>query len=228
MSVLSSLKRRISVARALVGKRCSRTARPCPHADASHADLSAAAVLPPAPSPVPTERAPLRTPLPDVIERVEVIEVDNAEFFVGDLFRRRFNTATFPGFPHHFVALARYADGSLIPLGYCHITSWQGNGLGGGLVIDERRYRRLPPSIRKIIREQGGLADMLLRESTSRMPEDTVAIWAYVGDRQAEKADLKVGFRHTRDPHIMAIWRQPLTDAEKENWLRQVIALGPF
>ncbi|MDR2689930.1 MAG: hypothetical protein LBB76_09265 [Azoarcus sp.] len=165
----------------------------------------------------------------EVVDRVEVVEVDNAEFLVGDLFRRRFNTDTFPEFPHHFVALARCTNGKLIPLGYCHCGEWQGNGLGGGLVIDERHYRRLPPSIRKAIRQDGGLAELLMREAVARMSGDLVAIWGYVGDKQAEKADLRVGFHHTSHPHIMVIWRRPgLTDAEKEDWLRRIIALGPF
>lgn len=158
-----------------------------------------------------------------------VIETDQAEVLVGDLFRRRFNTDSFPEQPCHFVALAKLADGSLLTLGYVHFTLMGEGAMCGGLVMDERHYRKLPPPIRHTIKRAGGVAEILLRESFKLLPDDLIAIWGYVGNKQAEKVDLRVGFEHTDAAHIMVIWKSTeLSASERQFWLDRVVALGPF
>lgn len=158
-----------------------------------------------------------------------IVEVDEAEPFVGDLFRRRFNTSYFPEEPRHFVALATMPDKTKLTLGYVHYAMWRGCALCGGLVIDERHFRRLPTPLRRELHDRGGIAELLLRETFKRLPPDIAAIWGYVGDRQSEKVCLRVGFKRTQSKYLMVIWKNPdLSENEKEKWIKRATEIGPF
>ena len=162
-------------------------------------------------------------------EMLLVMEVDGAEVLVGDLFRRRFRTDSFPNRPRHFVGFYSCLDGSLLPLGYVHHQEWNGNSLCGGLVIDERMYRRIPAMDREVIHGAGGVAEAMLRGSFALLDEGVIAIWAHVGNKQSEKVCLRVGYRRTDSEYVMVIWlRQGLTEAEKAAWVRRVTEHGPF
>ncbi|NLD15350.1 MAG: hypothetical protein GX665_09735 [Gammaproteobacteria bacterium] len=174
---------------------------------------------------VQTETADPQRSLDEIFS---VVEVSNAEFFVGALFRRRFGCDSFPETPRHFVAFFRQRDGSQLALGYVHFEMWQQQALCGGLVIDERAWRHLPTAERALLRQQGGVAELMLRASFDMLPQNLMAIWGYVGDKQAEKVDLRVGFRHTGADKIMVIWRNDPGEQEKQRWLQKIIDLGPF
>lgn len=166
---------------------------------------------------------------PPIEEFFLVEEVDGAENLVGDLFRRRFRTDSFPEVPRHFVAFARMPDRSLLSLGYVHYTMWEGCALCGGLVIDERHYRTLPADMRSGIRQRGGVAELLLRETFDRLRDNTLAIWGHVGDKQSEVVCARVGFRRTPADYVMVVWNRPsVPEAEKAEWIERVVALGPF
>lgn len=186
----------------------------------------------PQPVPSPPEPHPAAEPKPDtrtqLHELLQVTEVDAASFFIHDLFCRRFNTTAAPDFPRHFIAFYRQNDHTYLPLGYVHQSAWEGCYLTGGLVIDERAYRRLPAAHRHIIRAAGGVAECLLRDSFALLGPDVIAIWGYVGDKQAEQVDLRVGFEHTEHPYLMVIWRQELSAAARADWYARALALGPF
>lgn len=158
-----------------------------------------------------------------------VVEVDNAEPIVGGLFRRRFNTDGFPKEPRHFVAFAIKEDGCLLPIGYVHYTMWDGCALCGGLVIDNRHYRRLSTSVRQAIHTAGGIAELLLRQTFARLPKDITAIWGNVGDKQSEKVCLRVGFEKTSRKHLLVVWRDSsLTNEDKACWIDRAYAMTPF
>lgn len=157
-----------------------------------------------------------------------VVEVAEADFLVGDLFRRRFATDSFPASPKHFVAFYRHEDGALLPLGYVHFEIWEGQAMGGGLVIDERAYRRVPAADREAIRARGGVAEAMLRQSFALLPADLVAIWAYIGDALSEKVNRRVGFVPTGERYVRVIWRNEPDEAGKAYWLQRVVEYGPF
>jgi hypothetical protein len=160
---------------------------------------------------------------------MQVIEVDSAEFLVGDLFKRRFNTATFPQEPHHFVAFVKLPNASFLTLGYVHYYPQDEDALCGGLVIDERNYRKLPHDYRTEIKLSGGIAEVLLRASFSKLPKTIKNIWGYVGDPQAEKVDLRVGFEKTHHQYIFVIWGDPeLSEREKNGRIQKIADIGPF
>ncbi|ADJ28516.1 hypothetical protein [Nitrosococcus watsonii] len=167
--------------------------------------------------------------LATVSDAIFVIEVDQAESLVGHLFRRRFNTPTFPREPRHFVAFSKLSDGSLLTLGYVHYTMWEGCALCGGLVIDDRHYRRIGEASRKAIRKAGGVAEILLRASFDLLPDDLTAIWGLVGDKQSAKVCLRVGFVRTESDFLMVVWRDArLTDGQKTEWIKRASQLDPF
>ncbi|HEY2990626.1 MAG TPA: hypothetical protein VGL11_23125 [Candidatus Binatia bacterium] len=160
----------------------------------------------------------------DDILRVE--EVSDADFFVGDLFRRRFHGDP-PNYPRSFVAFYQPVRSQLEAVGFVHYLAFEDSYLCGGLVIDERRYRQMPTEHRKVIKAAGGIAEKMLRVTFGRLAA-APAIWGYVGDALAEKVDLRAGFRHTTHQHIMVCWNKDLPPEEKTQRLARVAALGPF
>jgi hypothetical protein len=180
-------------------------------------------VAAPAPSADDQEDYVAAASIDDII-RIE--EVSDAEFFIGDLFRRRFHGDP-PNYPRHFVAFYQPVRAQLEAVGFVHYLAHEDSYLCGGLVIDERRYRQMPAEHRKVIKGAGGIAEMLLRVTFARLAS-APAIWGYVGDALAEKVDLRAGFRHTEHQHIMVFWNKDLSPEEKEQRLARVVALGPF
>ena len=160
---------------------------------------------------------------------LQVIEVDSAEYLVGNLFKRRFNTETFPQEPFHFVAFAKSKDGSLSTLGYVHYYIDGEDALCGGLVIDNRNYRKLSASDRGAIRDQGGVAQLLLTHSFAKLPNNLVGIWGYVGDKQSKKVCLRSGFETTYHKPILVVWRaSSLTDEQKTLHVKRIESIGAF
>ncbi|WP_341646902.1 hypothetical protein [Thauera sp. SDU_THAU2] len=86
----------------------------------------------------------------------------------------------------------------------------------------------MPTADRQLIRARGGVAELLLGTSIAMLPQDLIGIWGYVGNKQAEKVDLRVGFRHTGAPHVMVIWRNEPDEAGKAHWLQKVVEYGSF
>jgi hypothetical protein len=160
-------------------------------------------------------------------EILHVAEVGRADFLIGDLFERRFGAPP-PELGRHFVAFHKPSSNVLVPIGYVHYSPWETSYMCGGLVIDDRLYRRMEPTHRRVIRESGGIAELLLRESFLRVKPASMAIWGYVGNKQAEMVDLRVGFQHTSHPHVMVIWNVELDEDEKQRWIATVSGLGPF
>jgi hypothetical protein len=181
-------------------------------------------VAPAPPARFEPDEPPIDAKSIDDIIRVE--EISDAEFYAGDLFRRRLGGNP-PNFPTHYVAFYRHGRTRYRPVGYVHYTAFEDTYLCGGLVIDDRLYRRIPASHRKLIKAAGGIAEIMLRQTFARLGA-APAIWGYVGDKQGEEVDVRVGFRHTHHPHVMVVWNRDLPEAEKAARLERVIALGPF
>jgi hypothetical protein len=158
---------------------------------------------------------------------VRVEEVNNARFFVNDLFRRLYNGEDAPDFPRHFVAFYTARQPDFVVLGYIHYTAFEDSWLGGGMVIDNRAYRRLPPHHRAAIKRAGGVSEIMLRY-TFDLLSDAPAIWGYVGDKRAATVDARAGGEHTDAKNVMVVWNKDLSDEEKAARLARVVAHGPF
>jgi hypothetical protein len=162
-------------------------------------------------------------PVVAVAERsgvVAVRELDDATI-AADLFRRKF-AQEIPNFPKHFVALIGEQCA-----GYVHYTPWQDDYLCGGLCIDDRVYRSLNAEQRTWIRERGGIAEIMMRAAHEAL-SDAPVIWGYIGDKQAEAVDRRVGFVPAAEPYLFAIWQHTLTQEQRQARIAEAIKIGPF
>lgn len=156
-------------------------------------------------------------------------EINDARAVAGGLFRRCFGHEI-PDFPRHFVLVYSPPAGSLEPpevVAYVHQTGHGGVYLCGGMCVDERAYRRFPKWLFAEVREQGGLATIVTRESVA-MLGDCAAVFGHVGEPRARAADLRTGFVDTGREHLMVIWRRELGAAERNALVDEVERLGPF
>jgi len=151
---------------------------------------------------------------------IRIVEIDDPAI-AAQLFRRKFGQEI-PQFPRHFVALA--GD---VCAGYVHYTAWQGDYLCGGLCTDDRVYRALSPLQRAWVRERGGIAEIMMRHAHAALA-DGATIWGYIGDKQAEAVDRRVGFEKVAEPYLFAIWQKPISAEGKQRRIAEAMKLGPF
>jgi hypothetical protein len=155
-------------------------------------------------------------------------EVADARGDAGALFRRAFGHEI-PDYPRHFVLLYQpgAASGGRRVVAYVHQTPYREVHLGGGMCVDERAYRGFPRWLFAQVREQGGLATIVTRDSIAMMGESPAA-FGHVGEPRARQADLRTGFVDTGRPHLMVFWRRALPEAEQRRLIDMVEAHGPF
>ncbi len=158
---------------------------------------------------------------PSPIGAVVCVQEIHNPSIAAELFRRKF-AQDIPDFPKHFVAMIGEQCA-----GYVHYTAWQGDYLCGGLCIDDRVYRSLDATQRAWIRERGGIAEIMMRAAHAQLSE-APAIWGYIGDKQAEAVDRRVGFVPVIEPYLFAIWQHDLSDEQKRARAEQALKLGPF
>ena len=171
-----------------------------------------------------TNVAPLQVADPGAIQldhTVRIDELTDAAAIAGPLFRRKFGQEI-PDFPRHFVAMIGGACA-----GYVHYTAWQGDYLCGGLCIDDRAYRTLSADQRDWLRERGGIAEIMMRHAHAALT-DGATIWGYIGDKQAEAVDRRVGFEKVAEPYLFAIWRKPISEEGKRRRISEAVKLGGF
>lgn len=164
-----------------------------------------------------------------VNEFLRIIEVSNAEPYVKNLFLKKFNCSP-PETPNHFVL--QYVDlqqpvKGWISCGYVHYSPYMSYQMCGGLVMDELVYKAMRGKDREIIRRLGGLAEIIMRKTLNQFPE-AEAIWGHVGNKLAEKVDLRVGFVYTDFPHLMVVWQKEFSEEEKFNRSEEISQIGPF
>jgi hypothetical protein len=162
-------------------------------------------------------------------DRLRTWEVNDARVVAGDLFRKSFGHQV-PDFPRHFVLVLSPEPGSDEPprvVAYVHQTVRDDFALCGGMCVDERYYRRMPKWLFEAVREEGGLATIVTRDSVE-MLGDVAAVFGHVGEPRARAADLRTGFVDTDRKHLMVIWRRDLSEAEKRLLVDKVAALGAF
>lgn len=178
-------------------------------------------------------RAPLQgaeAPPPghDWRDCLSVIEVDDATALAGALFMRKFGSVI-PASPRHFVLLfaadAPARRGATVA--YIHHQRVGEIYLTGGLCVEERAYRSLPKWLFARVREEGGLATILTRESVA-MLGDGAAVFGHVGEMRSRQASLRAGFADTDDDHLMVYWREPASDADKQRLVAMAASHGPF
>jgi hypothetical protein len=163
----------------------------------------------------------------------------DAERHAARLFRESFNAA-FP-VPHdnalpvptppqnwrQFVATYRWPDGAEEAVGFLNWIKYRDFYLGGGMCVQKTFYRRLPRDEFRDCNARGGIAQMLL-ETSFEVIDDCVGWFGYCGDKKALAVDLRAGFQVTRHPYVVVRWRVDLPEAEREERIDAVAAVGPF
>lgn len=158
-------------------------------------------------------------------------EVNDARVVAGELFRRRFGH-DIPDYPRHFVLVYSPPPGAddTTPsvVAYVHQSPHQDFYLCGGMCVDERAYRRFPRELFREVREQGGLATIVTRDSMG-MLGDAPASFGHVGEPRARAADLRTGFVDTEHQHLMVMWlKRDLPESERRRLIAMAHAVGPF
>lgn len=157
-------------------------------------------------------------------------EVNDARVVAGDLFRRCFGHEI-PGYPRHFVLVYSPPPESPVRepsvVAYVHQTPQGEFHLCGGMCVDEHAYRRFPKWLFAQVREQGGLATIVTRDSMLMLGA-SLASFGHVGEPRARAADLRTGFVDTGVEHLMVMWLKELPDADKRRLIAAAEALAPF
>ena len=157
-------------------------------------------------------------------------EVHDARVVAGELFMKSFGHPI-PDYPRHFVLVYSPPPGAgdTTPrvVAYVHQSPYENVYLGGGLCVDERAYRRFPKDLFGEVREEGGLATIVTRDSIAMMG-DAVAAFGHVGEPRSRQASIRTGFADTEFPHVMVVWRRDIEEAEKRRVVQKVAVLGPF
>lgn len=176
-----------------------------------------AAPLVPAPEPIETQ---------DIADILQIVESRECGRFMGETFQRKFGGAP-PDIPRHFIAFYSIDGVSWQPIGYVHFWQRESAFMCGGLVIEDRAFRRMPKPHRALIKATGGVAELMLGTAIAMLPDNDV-VWGYVGDTRAERVDMRVGFEHTHIEKIIAYWNKSYTAEEKIQLAEEIAQVGPF
>ena len=155
-------------------------------------------------------------------------EVGEAARLAGELFHRSFGHEI-PAYPRHFVLLYSPPDGSGASprvVAYLHHMPFEGIHLAGGLCVDAAAYRSLPEGLFRQVRDEGGFATMIMRDSLASLGGDAVV--ERVGEPRSLAATKRAGFVETGRPQLLAHWLKPLGEAQKGAILDRVEAHGNF
>lgn len=177
------------------------------------------------PKPVEPPTAPKRWR-----DHLRTWEVDDAQAVAGELFKRSFGH-DIPTYRRHFVLVYSPPPGEpdTTPkvVAYVHQRPLDDVYLGGGMCVDAIAYRRMPRWLFDQVKDEGGLATIVTRDSLA-MLGDSPAAFGHVGEPRARQADLRTGYVDTGVEHLMVFWRKPLGEEEKRKIIGKVAAEGAF
>jgi len=158
---------------------------------------------------------------------ITITEVDRADFFITDLFTRKFGHPP-PDFPRHLVALYRAPDKGMHLIGYSHMMPFGDVYLSGGSCSDGEAIARMQPQDRDALRAAGGIWFWILKYAFRKYADCCDAFFGHCGDKRALEVALAAGFIQTEHEHIIVNWHKPLQDNFKRALTAKVVALGKF
>ena len=151
-----------------------------------------------------------------------ITEIDDAEFVVGDLFRRKF-AAPPPEMGRHLVAFYKTGDGALHLAGFSHMRPFGDVYLSGGSCTSGETIRRMSDAHREAIYAAGGIWYLILKYAFAKFADDCDAFFGHCGDRRALEVALAAGFENTAQPPVIVNWHKPM----HENFRRALLAACP-
>jgi hypothetical protein len=156
-----------------------------------------------------------------------ISEVDDADFLVADLFRRKF-ASTPPDVGRHLVALYRDGAGALHLAGYSHMRPFGEVYLSGGSCSEGATIGAMQPAEREAIYAAGGVWHLILKYAFERYADDCDAFFGHCGDRRALEVAHAAGFVDAGPEHLIVNWHKPLHPNIRRALVAKVEALGPF
>jgi len=156
-----------------------------------------------------------------------ITEIDDAEFIVGALFRRKF-AAPPPDFGRHLVAFYRMPDDSLRLVGFSHMRPFGDVYLSGGSCTEGETIRLMSDAHREAIYAAGGVWYLILKYAFAKFADDCDAFFGHCGDPRALVVAQAAGFVKTEHPPIIVNWHKPMHEVFRRALLAKVVALGPF
>lgn len=156
-----------------------------------------------------------------------ITEVDNADFLVGALFRRKF-AAPPPDVGRHVVAMYRDESGALRLAGYSHMRPFGEVYLSGGSCSDGETIRGMASDHRTAIQAAGGIWYLILKYAFARYANCCDVFFGHCGDPRALEVASAAGFVSANHQHLIAHWHKPLHDNIRRALVAKVHALGPF
>lgn len=173
-------------------------------------------------------------------EAIEIFGVANAESLAASLFQESFGVQ-FPsprqdcGLPiptppenwRQYVAVYTWPDGSRETVGFCNFIRYADVYLEGGMCVKKGFYRRLPRDHFLECREQGGIAQMMMKEAEQSL-RDCSAWFGYCGDGMAMAVDLRAGYEPTSEPFLIAKWFKDIPPEKRKELVDIIARIGPF
>jgi len=156
-----------------------------------------------------------------------ITEIDDAEFLVGALFRRKFAHPP-PDFRRHLVALYRDADGAQHLAGYSHMRPFADVYLSGGSCSNGDAIRRMQPEELAALQAAGGVYHLVLKYAFRKYAHCCDAFFGYSSDKRALEVAFAAGFVGTEHERLFVHWHKPLSDTLRRALTAKVNALGPF
>lgn len=158
---------------------------------------------------------------------LSITEMDDSEFFVSALFKRKFGH-TPPDFPRHFGAFFKDHSGASFLAGYSHMRRFDEVYLSGGSCTDGEILRRMSAEQLHLLNSQGGLWFHMLKHKFHKLGGECEAFFGHCGDKRALEVARAAGFVQLQHPHLIAHWHIEITENRKNYLISKVHALGPF
>ena len=173
-------------------------------------------------------------------DALSVAAVSNARFLAGQLFFDSFAQpfpvprdnaglaiATPPETWRQYVALYKWSDLHIEPVGFCNWIRYGEVYLEGGLCVRRGFYRRLPRNHWQACNQAGGIAQIMM-ETAARELNDCSAWFGYVGDKMSSIVTARAGYQKTRYKYLIVKWFKDLPEEQKRALEESIDRIGPF
>src|SRR3954463_2347851 len=117
------------------------------------------------------------------MQRFSMVEVPDARFLAGDLFRAVFG-ADIPEMPRHFVTLYQRQPGVFETAGYVHMSPFEGVYLTGGLLANKALYASIPREHLAELGPRPSIGEYTMREAIARLG-DCYAVFAVISEARS-------------------------------------------
>jgi hypothetical protein len=163
----------------------------------------------------------------EIFNVITPIFVDNAQFFINDLFNDKFGSDA-PELTNHVITFYKHAAGHFMPVSYISFLPYNNTILVGGAITDGNAIRQIPEEQRKIITESGGILFNMLKFGFSHYEDKCDAFFGHVNNPRALEVDLAAGFKETEYEYLVANFHKPLSSWKKKRLLKMIHKLGAF